>query len=66
MAGDVFTPEFVPCFYFKLRSVTTAKKRNICPPKRRLIFYSTQHDRPSELKKIYINSCEDETSVRVA
>ena len=26
-AGDVFTSEFIPCFYFKLRSVTKAKKK---------------------------------------
>ena len=38
--GDVFTSEFVPCFYFKLRSVSAAKKKkNICPPKRRLFFF---------------------------
>ena len=27
--GDVFTSEFVPCFYFKLRSVSVAKKKEI-------------------------------------
>ena len=37
-AGDVSTTEFVACFYFKLRSVTTVKKEIFFSPKRRLIF----------------------------
>ena len=36
-AGDVSTTEFVACFYFKLRSVTTVKKEIFFSPKRRLI-----------------------------
>ena len=49
--GDVFTSEFVPCFYFKLRSVSAAKKkrRNICLPKRRLIFL-LRTKRPTKFK----------------
>ena len=57
--GDVFTSEFVPCFYFKLRSVSAAKKkRNICQPKLRLIFFTPHKTTDQNLNivgNVYLN-----------